>query len=160
MGSHLRLPKELLDIAIEIGFFGPAVSLDGIADVLLHVGSHGTGAVVVFVVAFTGVDVDEMVLDGALNAAWHVIIDGGEFDGHTDWFVLAEHGTVRTLHRGVVEVDAKDVNPVIWRIFAENAMQTMFTDRAGRAVTDLIVVCFLSENLFSCLRGNTFHFQI
>ena len=160
MGSHLRLPKVLFDIAIEIGFFGPAASLDGIADVLLHVGSHGAGAVVVFVVAFTGVDVDEMVFDGALDAAWHVIIDGGESDGHTNRFVVAEHGTVGTLHRGVVEVDAKDVKPVLWRIIAENTMQAMFTDGAGRAVTNLIVVCFLSENLFSGLWGNTFHFQI
>ncbi len=154
------LPKVLLDIVVEIGLFGPAVSLDGVADVLFHVGSHGTGAIMVFVVAFTGVDVDEMVLDGALDAAWHVIIDGGESDGHADRLVLAEHGTIRTLHRGVVEIDAKDVNPVIWRIFAENAVQAMFTDRTGCAVTNLIIVCLFSENLFSGLWCRTFLFHI
>ena len=114
----------------------------------------------VFIVALTGIDVDKMVLDGALDAAWHVIIDGGESDGHTNRFVVAEHGTVGTLHRGVVEVDAKDVKPVLWRIIAEDAMQAMFTDWAGRAITNLIVVCFLSEDLFSALRGNTFLFHI
>ena len=114
----------------------------------------------VFVIAFTGIDVDEMILDGALNATWHVIIDGEESDGHADWFVLAEHRTVGTLHRGVVEVDAKDVKPVLWRIIAENTMQAMFTDGAGRAVTNLIIVCLFFENLFSGLWCRTFLFHI
>ena len=44
----------------------------------------------ILVVAFTGVDVDEVVLDGTLNATWHVIIDGGESDGHADRLIVAE----------------------------------------------------------------------
>ncbi len=46
-----RLPKKLFDITIESWLFRPAGIFDELTDVLLHVGSHGAGAVVVFVVA-------------------------------------------------------------------------------------------------------------
>ena len=44
------LPQKLFDVARELGFLGPAVSFEGLADVTLHIGCHGTGAVVVLVI--------------------------------------------------------------------------------------------------------------
>ena len=155
-----RLPKKLFDITIESWLLDPAGIFDDLTDVLLHVGSHGADAIVVFVVALTGIDVDEVVLDGALDAAWHIIIDGGETGWHAYGFVFAEHGTVGTLHFGIVEVDTMDIDPVFWRVTAENAMKTMLPLRAGRAVAYLIVARLLSEDLFFGLWGHTFLFHI
>ena len=87
------LPQKLFDIATKLGFLGPAVVLDDLADVTLHIGRHGPGAVVVLVVTLAGIDMDEMVLDGTLNTTWHIIIDGGEADGHADGVVFGKQRT-------------------------------------------------------------------
>ena len=70
-----RSPDEVLGVGIEDGLGFPAVGLDGFADDLLYVGGDGAGAVVVLIVSLTGIDVDEVILDGTLDAAWHIIID-------------------------------------------------------------------------------------
>ena len=94
-----------LDVAGELGGLGPTIVLEGLADVTLHIGRHGTGAVVVFVIPLAGIDMDKVVLDGTLHPSWHVVIDGGESDGHTDGFVFGIQRTALTLHLGIVQVD-------------------------------------------------------
>ena len=116
---------------------------------MLHVGCEGTGAVMILVIAFAGVDVDEVVLDGAFNPARHVVIDGGKAGRHAYGLVFAELRTIGTLHIGVVEVDAEDVYPVLWRVAAEDAMETMLTEGADGAVAYLIVFRFFGKDLFS-----------
>ena len=99
------LPQKFLDVAGELGFMRPAIVLEGLADVTLHIGRHGTGAVVVLVITLAGIDMDEVVLDGTLHPSWHVVIDGGESDGHTDGVVFGKQRTALTLHLGIVQVD-------------------------------------------------------
>ena len=118
----MSLPQILLYESFECRLFCPAVPLEGLSDVAFNIRCEGTGAVVVFVVALAGVDVDEMVLDGPLNTSRHVVVDGGEACRHAYRLVVAEQRTVGTLHLGIVEVDAVDVNPVIRRVTAEDAV--------------------------------------
>ena len=81
----------------------------------------------VFVVALAGVDMNKVVLDSALDAAWHVVIHGGESDGHTDGLVIAEPRTTFTLHLRIVKVDALNEHSVLRRISTEDTMKTVFT---------------------------------
>lgn len=114
----------------------------------------------VLVVAFAGVDIDEVVLDGALNTSRHVVIDGGKTDRHADRLILAELWTVGALHLGIVEVDTVDVNPVCGFVTAEYAVKTMLTKRTNGAVAYFIVVGLRCEDLFSGLGGVTFLFHV
>ena len=51
----------------------------------------------VLIIALTGIDSDKVLLDASLDAAGHVVIDGGEAVGHADRLVVAVLGAVRTL---------------------------------------------------------------
>ena len=84
------LPQEVFNIAAKLGLLGPAVVFDGLTDVALDIRCHGAGAVVVLVVTFAGINMDEMVLDGTLDTTRHIVVDGGEADRHTDGLILAE----------------------------------------------------------------------
>lgn len=138
---------------MEVGFWGPAASLESLADFLFYIGSEGTGTVVVFVISLTGEDVDEAVLDGALDTARHVVIDGGETDGHADRLIVAEQRTIGTLHQGIVEVDTMDEKPVLGIVAAENAVETVHTKRTDCAVADFIFFSVFCEDLLSGLRS-------
>lgn len=105
----------------------------------------------VLVITFAGIDMDEMILDGTFDATWHIIIDGGEADGHTDWLIFAKQGTAFTLHLGIVQVDTVGVKSVLGFVTGEQAVQAMLTKGADRAVADAVVVCFFSEDLLSGL---------
>ena len=142
------------------GFLGPAVVLDGLADVAFYIGCHGTGTIVVLVVTFTGIDMDEVVLDGTLDTTWHIIIDGGEADGHTNRLIFAKQGTAFTLHLGIVQVDTVGVKSVFGFITGEYAVKAMLAKGANRTIADAIVVCFLCEDLLSCLRCLVFLLHI
>ena len=139
----MELPQELFYISSKLRLLGPAVVFDGLADVAFYIGCHGTGAVVVRVVTFTGIDMDEVVLDGTLDTTWHIIIDGGEADGHTNRLIFAKQGTAFTLHLGIVQVDTVGVKSVFGFITGEYAVKAMLTKGANRTVADAIVVCFL-----------------
>lgn len=143
------LPQILLDVAGEGGGLRPAVVVEGAADVGLYLGREGTGAVVVFVVALAGIDADEMAFDSFLDAARHVVIDGGEADGHADGLVPAEEGAVGTLHLRAVEVDAVDKQAVGGHIAGEDAVQAVLTKRTGGAVANGIAVGLCGEDLFA-----------
>ena len=101
----VRLPEIFLDVTAEGGFLCPTVVFEGLANVALHIWRHRTGAVVIFVVAFAGIDMDEVVLDSALHPPWHIVIDRGEANRHTDGLVLAEQRTTFTLHLWIIQVD-------------------------------------------------------
>lgn len=143
------LPQILLDVAGEGGGLRPAVVVEGAADVGLNLGWEGTGAVVVLVVALAGIDADEMAFDGLLDAAGHVVIDGGEADGHADGLVPAEEGAVGTLHLRAVEVDAVDKQAVGGHIAGEDAVQAVLAQRTGGAVANGIAVGLCGEDLFA-----------
>ena len=145
------LPQKLLDVAGELGFLRPAIVLEGLADVTLHIGRHGTGAVVVLVITLAGIDMDEVVLDGTLHPSWHVVIDGGEADGHADRFVFGKQRTALTLHLGIVQVDTVGVKSVLGLVTGEQAVKAMLTKGADCTVADAVVVCFFSEDLLSGL---------
>ena len=120
------LPQEFFDVATEGGLLVPAVVLEGLTDVALDIGREGTSAVVVFVIALTGIDMNKVVLDGALDAAWHVVIHGGESEGHADGLVIAEPRTTFALHLRISKVDALHEHSVLRRISTENTMKTVF----------------------------------
>ena len=75
---------------MEGGLLCPAVVFESLADVAFHIGRHGTGAIVVFVVTFAGIDMDEVVLDGALYSSGHIIIHGRKANRHANGLILAE----------------------------------------------------------------------
>ena len=136
-----------------MGLFCPAVVLEGLADVVLDVGSERAGAVVVLVVALAGVDVDEVVFDSTLDASRHVVIDGGKAGGYADRIILAELGAVGALRLGTVEVDAEDVKPVGWCVTGKNAVEAMLTKRACSTEADRVFVCLLCEDFLAGLWG-------
>ena len=81
----------------------------------------------VFVIALTGIDMNKVVLDSALDAAWHVVIDGGESDGHADGLIIAKPRTTFTLHLRIVKVDTLNEHPVLRGINTKNTVKTVLT---------------------------------
>ena len=155
----MNLPHELLDVAGELGFFGPTETPEGLADVGLDIGSKGTGAVMVFVVAFAGIDADEVVLHGPLYAARHVVVTVGETVGHADGSVIAVFRAVAALHLGVFEIDTGNTTLILSDIAAEDAAEAMVAARTGRAVAYDVSGGFLAEDFFARLRGILFLFH-
>ena len=100
-----RLPKIFLDVTAEGGFLRPTVVFEGLANVALHIWRHRTDAVMVFVIAFAGIDVNEMVLDGALHPSWHIVIDRREANGHANGLVFTKQWATFTLHLWIIQVD-------------------------------------------------------
>ena len=131
----------------------PAVVLEGLTDVALDIGRKGTSAVVIFVVAFAGIDMDEVVLDGTLHPAWHVIIDSKETDGHADGLILAEQRTILTLHLWIVQVDTVDINSVFGFVISKDAVEAVLAKGTDRAIADAVTICFLCKYLLSGLWG-------
>ena len=154
--TFYKLPQIFLDIAVEGGFLRPAVGFEGLTDITLHIWRHGTGAVVVLVIAFAGIDMDEVVLDGTLHTARHVIIDSEEPDGHADGFILAEQRTIFTLHLRIVQVDTICINSVFGFVTGKNTMEAVFTKGADRTIADAIVICLLCKDLLSGFGGLVF----
>ena len=121
------LPQEFFDVATEGGLLSPAVVFEGLTHVTLDIGRKGTSAVVVFVIALTGIDMNKVVLDGALDAAWHVVIDSRESDGHADGLIIAEPRTTFTLHLRIVKVHALNEHSVLRGINTKNTVKTVLT---------------------------------
>ena len=144
---------------MEGGLLGPAVVFEGLADVALHIGREGTSAVVVFIVALAGIDMNKVVLDGALDAAWHVVIHGGESEGHADGLVIAEPRTTFALHLRISKVDALHEHSVLWRISTEDTMKTVFAKWTRSTIANRISISLLFEDLLSGLWGNIFLFH-
>ena len=85
-----RLPEIFLDVTAEGGFLCPTIIFEGLANVALHIWRHRTGAVVIFVVAFAGINVNEMVFNSTFHPSWHIVIDRREANGHADGLVFGE----------------------------------------------------------------------
>ena len=113
----------------------------------------------VFVVTLAGIDMNKVVLDGALDAAWHVVIHGGESEGHADGLVIAEPRTTFALHLRISKVDALHEHSVLWRISTEDTMKTVLMKWTYGTVANRISVSFLFEDLLSGLWGNIFLFH-
>ena len=155
----MNLPQILFDVASELGFLIPAVALEGLADVGLDIGSEGTGTIMVFVVAFAGIDADEVVLHGPLYASRHVVVSVGETVGHADWGIITVFRTVVTLHLGIGEVDAGDTTLILSDIAAEDVSEAMVAKGTAGAVAYEVVRGFLAEDFFARLRGILFLFH-
>ena len=98
-------PQIFLNVTVESGLLRPTVGFEGLADVTFHIGRHGSRAIMVFVVAFAGIDMDEVVLDGALHPSRHIVIHGRKANRHANGLVLAEQRTTFTLHLWIIQVD-------------------------------------------------------
>jgi len=151
------LPDVILGVAGELGFLGPAEVEEGLADVLLYIGGDGTGAVVVFVVAFAGIGGDKTGLDGPFYTGRHVKVQLLQSDGHTAWLIIAVRRTGVALHLGMVEVNTRDDVDVVRGVTAEDGAQTVCTEGTGGAVAYDVGLGFLAEKLFFCLWGLFFH---
>ena len=141
-----RLPKIFFDVSSKIGFLSPAEVFDGQTDVALNIGRHWTGAIVILVVAFAGVDIDEVVLDGTLYTTGHIVIDRGESDWQTNGLIMTVLWTIFSLHLGVKQVDTGDIDSILGFITGKNAMEAMLTKRACLTETDGVVVCLFCED--------------
>ena len=100
-----RLPKIFLDVTAEDGFLRPTVVFEGLANVALHIWRHRTGAVVIFVVAFAGINVNEMVFNSTFHPPRHIVIDRRETNGHADGHIFSEQRATFTLHLWIIQVD-------------------------------------------------------
>ena len=145
---------------MEGGLLRPAVGFEGLANVAFHIGCHGTGAIMVLVIALAGIDMDEVVLNGTLHTAWHIIIDSGDTNRHANGLVLAEQRTILTLHLRVVQVDTVGIYPVFRFVTGKYTMETMLTKGADRAIADTVVISLLCKNLLSGLWGLFFFLHI
>ena len=116
--DHL-LPQIILNKVEESGFLSPTVVFQSLTDIAFYVRGERAGAVVVFVVALAGVDINKVVLDGTLHTAWHVVIDRRQFDRHADDLVFAEQGTAFTLHLRIAKVDAGDIEALLGFVTGE-----------------------------------------
>ena len=99
------LPQKLLGVTAEGGFLCPTIIFEGLANVAFYIGRHGSGAVVIFVVAFTGIDMDEVVLDGTFHPSRHIVIDRREANGHANGLVFTKQWATFTLHLWIIQVD-------------------------------------------------------
>ena len=145
---------------MESGLLRPTVGFEGLADVTLYIGRHGTRTIVVFIVALAGIDMDEVILDGTLHPARHVVIDGKKSDGHADRLILAEQRTTFTLHLRIVQVDTVGINSVFGLVTNKNTVEAVLTKGADRAIADAVVICFLCKGLLSGLWGLVYFLHI
>lgn len=120
---------------------------------MLHVGSEGTGAVVILVVAFAGIDSDEVVLDGTLQMGWHIVVDSGQANWHADGFVATEITAVGCLHLWGGQVDAGDQVLFFAHIAGEDAAEAMVAQGADGAVAYDVACGLLAEKVVAGLGG-------
>ena len=102
--SGISLQKILFCVVVEGGLLLPAEGEEGLADDLLDVGGDGPAATMIVVIAPARKEVDEAVLDGALQTARHVVVHLLEAEGHADWFVGTVVGAVRFLSHWISEI--------------------------------------------------------
>lgn len=147
----------LLGVAVKGGLLLPAEVVEGLADELFYVRSDGTTAVVIFVVKFPVGKVDEVILDGTLQTAWHVVVHPLEAEGHADWFVGTILGAVCFLGHWIPEIYGRD-NRVILRnkVFKDTA-KAMLLYRTIKTLAHCFVLRHFAEQFFFGLSGVGFH---
>ena len=119
----------LLGVAVEDGFLMPAEVVEGLADELFYIRSDGTTAVVIFVVKFPVGKVDEVILDGTLQMAWHVVVHPLEAEGHADWFDGTIVGAVCFLSHWISEIYGLDNRVILRNIVHQDAAKAMLLHR-------------------------------
>ena len=139
------LPEVVLLEVGEARLLVPAVGDEELADISLLGRGEGTGAIVVLIVALTAVTFDQMVLDGALQMAWHVVVHGMESDRHADGLAAAEHHALLGLGTGEVEVDGADGGTRGLGVGTEDGVQAMVLHGADVRVAGCIALALLPE---------------
>lgn len=147
----------LLGVIVEDGVLRPAEGEEGLADELFYVGSDGTTAVVIFVVKFPVGKVDEVILDGTLQTAWHVVVHPLEAEGHTDWFDGTILGAVCFLSHWIPEIYGLDNRVILRNIVHQDAAKTMLLHRTNLTLAHSIVLRHFAEQFFLGLSGVGFH---
>ena len=148
--TYNTLPQVVLDVGVELQGLIPAEVAGGAAYVLLVVGQGGAVAAVVFVVALAVEVGDEVMLQCAFYTGRHVVIHVREAEGHADGLVVAVQWAGLCLCLWVVEVDAARKSALVREVVAEDAAETVLTERTCLCVADTVVrVCFQREDLFA-----------
>lgn len=149
----MYLPQVLFCVAIEGGVLRPAEGEEGVADEVLDVGGDGALGAVVLVVAFAGEEADEVVLDGALQMAGHVVVHLAEAEGHADGLVWAILGAVGLLHLRVPQVDIRDDRVVLGYIVLDDAAKTVLAEGTYLALANDAFCRHFTEFLLCHLDG-------
>ena len=108
-----------------------------------------TGAVVVLVVAFAAIALDEARLDAALHPAWDVVIDGLDADSHANGLVVAIHETLFRLSIWLGEVDAHGDKAILWCIRTNEGPEAVFAQRTTDGETGNVGLRLLAEDLLT-----------
>ena len=150
----MKLPQIIFDIPSKLGFLGPAVVFDGLADVTLDIGRQWAGAVVVLVVAFATIALDETGLDAALHPAWDVVIDGLDAYSHANGLVFAIHEALFRLSVWLGEVDTHGDKAILWYIRSYECSEAVVSQRTTDCETGYVGLRLLTENLLTGGSGN------
>jgi hypothetical protein len=133
---------------------GPAGGLEEGADVLLLGGRERTGAVVVLVVAFATIALDETGLDAALHPAWDVVVDGLDAYSHANGLVSAIHEALFRLSVWLGEVDTHGDKAILWYIGSYECSEAVVSQRTTDCETGYVGLRLLTENLLTGGSGN------
>lgn len=127
------------------------------ADELLDVGGDGAAATVIVVIAPARKEVDEVVLDGTLQTARHVVVHLLEAEGHADWFIGTVVGAVRFLSHWISEIYSRDNRVILRNIVHQDAAKAMLLHRTVLTLAHCIVLRHFAELVVSGLGGVGFH---
>lgn len=155
--SGIFLQKILLGVVVEDGLLLPAEVEEGLADELFYVRSDGTTAVVIFVVKFPVGKVDEVILDGTLQMAWHVVVHPLEAEGHADWFDGTILGAVCFPGHWIPEIYGRDNRVILRNIVHQDAAKAMLLYRTIKTLAHCFVLRHFAEQFFFGLSGVGFH---
>ena len=151
------LQKVLFCVIVEDGLMLPAEVVEGLADELFYIRSDGTTAVVIFVVKFPVGKVDEVILDGTLQTAWHVVVHPLEAEGHADWFDGTILGAVCFLGHWISEIYSRDNRVILWNKVFKDTAKAMLLYRTIKTLADGIVLRHFAEQFFFGLGKVVFH---
>ena len=135
----------------------PAEVEEGLADELFYVRSDGTTAVVIFVVKFPVGKVDEVILDGTLQAAWHIVVHLFEADRHADRFVGTILGAVCFLGHWIPEIYGRDNRVILRNKVHQDAAKAMLLYWTFKTLAHCFVLRHFAEQFFFGLGGVGFH---
>ena len=151
------LQKILFGVVVEDGVLLPAKVVEGLADELFYIRSDGTTAVVIFVVKFPVGKVDEVILDGTLQTAWHVVVHPLEAEGHADWFDGTILGAVCFLSHWIPEIYGLDNRVILRNIVHQDAAKAVLFHGTILTLAHSIVLRHFAELVIPGLDGVGFH---
>lgn len=155
--SGIFLQKVLFCVVVEGGLLLPAEGEKSLADELLDVGGDGAAATVIVVIAPARKEVDEVVLDGTLQTAWHVEVHLFETEGHADWLVGTVVGAVCFLSHWISEIYSRDNRVILRNIVHQDVAKAMFFHWTILTLAHSMVLRHFAELVVSGLDGVGFH---